>query len=459
MKKLILLITLLLAGIVNAQWSTLGTASFTDAVGDLNLKINSNNVLYAVYMDNATFKLSVQKFDGTNWVLVGNENFTPANASQPSLDFIDNQPVVAFKDAAVSNKLSVMKFDGTNWVYLGNPAISDAVANDIKLHVNASVPYVIFQDVLGSTAKATVMTFNGTNWTAVGTPRFTQGNTFENDLKFIAGQLYISFREYISQTNNKVSVMKYNGTGWVYVGSAGISANIDSELSGSTVVSSRAFNSLSTDPDTGNPVIAIYETNGASSYISVKQFNGTSWTPVGENIVGVSSYGGNIIIRNFNNKLTLGYSNGLAGPNNLRASVKQFDGTAWINLGGSNVSGSDARYITMEATPEKLYLGYADNTLDDDGGATVKLYNITLGLGLDDYPVTTPILYPNSTKGIVKIENIDSVSDYNVYDMTGRIVRTGNLTNASEIDLSAVSSGTYFIEFSTINKPIKVIKK
>ena len=61
------------------------------------------------------------KFDGTNWVNVGNAGFSAGEAGWSSLAFSSSgQPYVAYTDYGNSDKATVMTFDGTNWVNVGN---------------------------------------------------------------------------------------------------------------------------------------------------------------------------------------------------------------------------------------------------------------------------------------------------------------------------------------------------
>jgi hypothetical protein len=63
---------------------------------------------------------TVMKFDGTNWVNVGNAGFSSYAADYISLAFnTDGQPYVAYMDSWNANKATAMTFDGTHWVNVG----------------------------------------------------------------------------------------------------------------------------------------------------------------------------------------------------------------------------------------------------------------------------------------------------------------------------------------------------
>jgi len=77
-----------------------------------------NGTPYVAYLDaNGYLQPSVQKYTGTSWVFVGNENFGPGSVSASSpaylslaIDQTNGQPYVAFVDTTNGNKASVMTY-------------------------------------------------------------------------------------------------------------------------------------------------------------------------------------------------------------------------------------------------------------------------------------------------------------------------------------------------------------
>lgn len=65
-------------------------------------------------------------------------------------------------------------------------------------------------------------------------------------------------------------------------------------------------------------------------------------------------------------------------------------------------------------------------------------------------PSATPRLFPNPTTGALILEGISATSTFQVYDPTGRRVRAGSITSASEhIDLGGVPNGLYLVRINT----------
>ena len=76
------------------------------------------------------------KFDGANWVYVGDEGFSFGVAEFQSLAFnpVDSLPYVAFEDAGYSWKVREMKFNGAAWVDVGNAGFQQVGIGVQALH-------------------------------------------------------------------------------------------------------------------------------------------------------------------------------------------------------------------------------------------------------------------------------------------------------------------------------------
>ncbi|MFC0777548.1 YCF48-related protein [Flavobacterium sp. HJSW_4] len=102
-------------------------------------------------------------------------------------------------------------------------------------------------------------------------------------------------------------------------------------------------------------------------------------------------------------------------------------------------------------------------------GTTTVFYSDTYSfntsnLGVNDFNYENNIvLYPNPTKGIVKIEAIENkrVTAVNVIDQTGNVIfrrYDGNSENLKEVDLSGKPTGVYFIQL-ILDDHLEVNKK
>ena len=100
------------------------------------------------------------KFDGINWVNVGEAHFSKNPAYFTSLAFSPSgQPYVAY-NGGDHMQVTVKKFDGSNWVYVGNAGFSAGYVDrtSIALNTNGQL-YVAFSDYANS-YKATALTYD-----------------------------------------------------------------------------------------------------------------------------------------------------------------------------------------------------------------------------------------------------------------------------------------------------------
>ena len=216
------------------SWVSVGAGFSVTEVLHVSLAFNpSNGQPYVAFQDVADYyKATVMKFDGTRWVDVGVEGFSAGKANYESLAFspIDSLPYVAFEDYQGSDwytgKASVMKFNGTDWVYLGNAGFSAGATLYTSLAFSPSdgEPYVAYEDVENHYG-ATVMKFDGTSWVNVGNAGFTAGWVAHTCLAFnpIDNMPYVAYGGDEDNQQN-ATVMKFNGENWVTVGNPDFSA-------------------------------------------------------------------------------------------------------------------------------------------------------------------------------------------------------------------------------------------
>jgi hypothetical protein len=206
------------------NWINVGNAGFSAGMANYtSLAFSPTGQPSVAYQDHlANDHATVMKFDGTSWANVGNVGFSAGEAVFTSLAFSpsDGQPYVAYQDFYPANylKATVMKFDGTNWVNVGNAGFSAGdVAHPKLAFSQAGEPFVAYGDGANS-GRATVMKFDGTTWLNVGNAGFSGGGeVWENSLAFsLSGEPYFAYKE-CSSINDScvVNVMKYDS---VFVG-------------------------------------------------------------------------------------------------------------------------------------------------------------------------------------------------------------------------------------------------
>jgi hypothetical protein len=182
-----------------------------------------NNQLFVAYADqDLGGKVSVSKFDGTRWNILGTRGFSGGNAEYVKIK-VDKlgTPYVVFKDGANGNKASVMKYNGTSWVYVGGSGISSGGANYTSLAIDTSGNLFVSYSDTSLGYKAVVKKFDGITWSNVGTNGFSADSSNFNAICLSNnGTPHIAYSD--ASIGHQVMVKKFNGLTWVNVGTGAI---------------------------------------------------------------------------------------------------------------------------------------------------------------------------------------------------------------------------------------------
>jgi hypothetical protein len=162
-------------------WDTVGTNGFTAGpVAYPSIAINSSGTPYVAYLEVAGSvfnggKITVKKFDGTDWVTVGTTGFSGTTLNLSFTIDGNDIPYVAYSDKDNGEEVTVKRFNGSAWEDVGIPGFSGPTANHVSIVINASgTPYVSYgADNLQW--RATVKKFIGGSWVTVGTEGFSAG--------------------------------------------------------------------------------------------------------------------------------------------------------------------------------------------------------------------------------------------------------------------------------------------
>ncbi|TXD49087.1 T9SS type A sorting domain-containing protein [Polaribacter sp. IC073] len=333
---------------VSADTST--DFSFSNEVEVLNSAISPNGVPYISYLDNN--KVTVAKFDGTEWASVGIPNFETTGFATffgvESGVFVDrnNVPYVFFnylENAPDFNSgppsdfpvFKLLKFDGTNWVAATTTEEVGSGANGVFSVDNNNNIYfasTTYDYSSGSPViSTTIQKYNGSIWTTLDNTLTSSVVTLLNDSN---DSLYVGSW---SDEDDKYSLFKFNGVSLEILGTAlqissfdrsenSVTMKLDSNnvpyisyLEGKKVVIKKInatsdgwddinvvdlpinITGLSFDLDTANTPYVVYK--DVSNETSVRKFNGASsqW-----DLLGVSNFTFGV---SNNLKITLDYNN------------------------------------------------------------------------------------------------------------------------------------------------------
>jgi hypothetical protein len=242
------------------SWTSIGSSLTTGECQYSSLAFAADGTLYLGMIDNGLPNggMVVKKYNGSTWTNVGST--TPISAAGAAyadlaLDRFDTVYVAYQDKGELPGKVRVKKFDGTNWVNVGDPLLATTgpgagAAMDIYLGFDLlNKPYVSYSHTFQGPPRISVEKFNGTSWELVGPAQFSSGQ-FETSL-FSSLALpkdapYLAYQH--GGLGMKATVKKYNNTtsAWENVGTPAVSDDVS------------AFTSIAVDGN-GNVYVAYFD--------------------------------------------------------------------------------------------------------------------------------------------------------------------------------------------------------
>ncbi len=288
---------------------------------------------YVAYSDSLNNdRVSVKKYDGTNWVYVGTPGFNTGYTEWAKIAFdTTGVPYVAFRQDNAD--IHVMKFDGTSWVSVG-AAITNTY--DVALAINplTNQPHIFYCDVNNSLL-GNVRKFDGSSWVSEGPANFSVGSSAFCNIKFDhLGNEYVAYSD--NGIGTLVVVKKFVGSNWVTVGSG-------------TVSTVKAWNTkLAIDAQNQLYVIYSDQTDMYTQRPLCQKFNGTTWQFLGSYFT--TGYASDIDIAVDNSGNVFVYYNEQY-LNYYPGTVKRFFNNAWIPVGRQYIANSSCKTNQIKINP------------------------------------------------------------------------------------------------------------
>lgn len=255
--------------------------NFTDGVWEIvgapgSLGASYTNISMASYQDMPyiaftsdiwPYKANVMKFNGSEWLQVGQPDFTMDAANYHSLAIApDGTPYIVYNGGENMYGINIMKYNGSDWVNVGNENLFTYTPYNPDIFVMPDgVPYVAYKSTTDNGAVGVVKKFNGSIWETVG-GAFHNENADDPSLAIGPdGYLYLSYTGY-SINDRYIYVKRFNGMVWEQIGN-------------NYPVTSVHGTKLAIKPD-GQFYVSYNDiTNGLK--VGVIRYNGNQWVPVG----------------------------------------------------------------------------------------------------------------------------------------------------------------------------------
>jgi len=262
--------------VTNPGWSYVGKPGFSQGKASyVSAATGTDNVPYVVFIDSASGRAKVMKFDNNNWGAVGPLASDRTSTHTDIVVTKANVPVVAFADSVAG--VTVKAFNGNSWATLGNEGfapVSPYAQNPYSMALDSNdVPYILLP---GATYPSliTVFRLQGRTWVPVGDTGFAASGLGQAKLAIdkTTNTPYIVFDDVntLNATSHyEATVMRFNGRKWVIAGNAGITNARNGIYYPDIQIDSK-----------GNPFIAVQDDNGFER-MSVYRFGAGAWSFVG----------------------------------------------------------------------------------------------------------------------------------------------------------------------------------
>jgi hypothetical protein len=309
-----------------AGWQSLDTQGDISATGvdEVRFTASPDGILFVVYNTPQRNGLTVKKYNGSSWELVGQAGFSNNSSNKtlaprnPTIKISpQGVPYVAFFNNNASPQKWVMKYVGisddvpTGWEYVGENGVSSgtqySVPNSVLTYTFAldiaadGTPYFFYAHD-SSTVRGAVKRYVDGQWELVGSSNLIDGDfpsgvtppqwISDLDIQLHENTAYVAFiNRNAGPYADKASVMKYGninqaGGQWEFVGS---SVNINKDPQNTTYSYLSKANTLDlTVSGDGAPYIAFEENifindelRNADYGASVLKYNGTDWVNLG----------------------------------------------------------------------------------------------------------------------------------------------------------------------------------
>ncbi len=410
-KKYLLTFLLLCFGLIpkysfSQSWNKIGIAHpTTDWASTPALTIDKNNTVYVAYL-NYSGKASVMRYDGIAWLGVGTDNISAGEIStcgEPIALATDTngRPYIAYQDT--NYKATVMKYDGSNWVVVGNHGFSTGQPVGINMAIDKNnIPYVVYESLDSTLPGAIVMKYDGTNWVRLGAGLSTGYANFTSIAIAPDGTPYIAFGDF--NNGNKATVYKYTGTIWTIVGVADFSTG------------AALYTSIAIDKN-GTPYVAYQDQGILSMPATVMKFNGSSWETVGSPGFSAGSASVTTLALDTIGNPYVSYSDGATANN--QATVMKYTGSTWTTVGTAGFSVAAVGFTPILIDHNGIpYVACTDTTTGNARIAVMKFNNLAEINYIGSKPANVMNLFPYPNKGSFTINILSNVNEEAIVTIT-----------------------------------------
>ena len=453
---LVLSIVILTSSDIYSQtWVTVGASNILldSCAGNISIAMGNSGTPYVVYADGYDYwgdpgPAAVIRYNGISWEYVGSPRFSAGDIDNPSIAIDRNGTPYVFYSNGVGTTLAnegpgtVMKFDGSNWVTVGDPnfTITDVFSTSIAIDTSGT-PYVAYSNYDGP---ATVMKYNGGNWVVVGSPNFSVSGARPTQIAIDRSN--IPYVAYCSDSGYAV-VMKFDGSSWVNTSStAALTYGQGDYLSMALDKSGTPY--LAYSMDWGPASVIKY--NGASWELVGPP--GFSDSIANYTCITIDSSGTPYVYYQIEHPT---YYESYSWLSPGWSIVLKYNGISWDTVGcanclvGTQYSAYSASIVVDGSGMPYILSGNSVMRLDTSIKTSVR--NIIK-------PTNFIGIYPNTVTNYLTITATDPITSITIFNLIGQTIFTNQYnTHQVQVDVADLPAGVYFVKVngSDVRKFVK----
>ena len=196
--------------------------------------------------------------------------------------------------------------------------------------------------------------------------------------------------------------------------------------------------------------------------------NGTSWTQLGQDIDGESSYdrsGNSVSISADGNTVAIGARlNDGNGTYSGHVRIFENSGGYWTQIGqdidGEATSDRSGTSVSISADGNTVAIGAPLNNpgIGWFGQGHVRIFELNQPASVEEDTGHDVYTYPNPSTGIYQVQGTGSMS---VHSVLGELILSKIISGSSTIDLSGYTNGIYTLQLQTEKETLtsKLIKR
>ena len=412
----------------SGTWELVGAAGFTtETLSNAEINLDNNDVPYLIYEAESGYA-TVMKFENGTWATVGNTGVL-YDAYTNTIEFdSNNTPWIL---GAGGSGIAVKKWNGTAWENVGTVPTS-GVQSDLVFD-SSNNPYFAIQDG-GSSYYGSLYTFDGTSWVKVSGSTFSSSPAVWNKLAVDSNDnIYISWCDGANYAMTPI-VSKWDGSSFTTMGTNVIpDANY-------------FYNDIVIAPDNS---IYVCLCESGTHYTNVYKWNGTTWDQIGTNLFGGECEYQRITCDS-NGDVYMVVQDILLTS---KTSVVKYSNGSWEYVGTPGFSNSGNYQSISISSTNVPYVAFVDDA--NGSKATVMMYDDgSMSISEEMEMSSTSHIYPNPSTGVFNIEILnEDIQQVGVYDQLGKCIMSVDNFEASQIDLSGLENGIYYLSVKT-NKAV-----